>query len=194
MARAGDVFDNPVTGERAVVRKGSEDTNDQYLLADLYVRPGGRVVGEHVHSYLTERFQVLRGTVGLRLNGAESRQGPGTEVVIDPGTVHDWWNAGDEEAHVLVEVRPAARFELLIETLWSLARDGKTNGKGVPNLLQLSLIGREFRKEAEFVRPPRPVQRALFGLLAPIARALGYKPIYQSPRNEEGSPDPSAAT
>ena len=54
-----------------------------------------------------------------------------------PGVVHDWWNAGDEEAHVIVEFNPgAARFEEMIGNQFGLAQDGKTNSKGMPHLLQ----------------------------------------------------------
>jgi hypothetical protein len=91
--------------------------------------------------------------------------------------VHDWWNVGDDEAHVLVDIRPAERFELMIENLYGLANDGKANARGVPRLLPLALFAREFRREGEFVRPPRIVQRLLFSVLAPLARARGYRAI-----------------
>ena len=77
----------------------------------------------------------------------------------------------------VVDVRPAERFELMIQNLFGLANDGKTNAQGVPNLLPLALFAREFRREGEFVRPPRIVQRILFALVAPIARARGYRAI-----------------
>ncbi len=49
MAKAGEVFENPVTGERAVVRVGTEDGGGNQMVVDLYVKPGGAVAGEHVH-------------------------------------------------------------------------------------------------------------------------------------------------
>src|SRR3712207_7154017 len=49
-----------------------------------------------------------------------------------------------------------------------LAADGKCNKKGLPNPLQLAVIGREFDKEGYLARPPLPIQRTLFGALAPI--------------------------
>ena len=79
--------------------------------------------------------------------------------------MHDWWNFGDDEAHVIIDVRPAERFELMIQHLFGLANDGKTDARGVPKPLPLSLFAREFRREGEFVRPPRIVQRVLFALL-----------------------------
>jgi hypothetical protein len=36
--KADDVFENPVTGERAVVRIGTEQTDGELLVADLYIR------------------------------------------------------------------------------------------------------------------------------------------------------------
>ena len=175
--RAGEVYENRIQGDRAVVREGSEDTNGERLVVDLYVRPGGAVAGKHVHSYITERFEVLSGTVRFHLNGRDEVAGPGQEVVVPPGAVHDWWNVGEDEAHVLVDIRPAERFELMIQNLHGRANDGKTNARGVPKQLPLALFAREFRREGEFIRPPRNIQRILFGVLAPLARARGYKAI-----------------
>ena len=175
--RAGDVYENRVQGDRIVVREGSEDTNGERLVGDLYVRPGGAVAGKHVHSYITEGFQVRAGTVRFHLDGRDEIAGPGQRVEVPPGVVHDWWNVGEDEAHVVVDVRPAERFELMIQNLYGLANDGKTDERGVPNLLPLALFAREFRREGEFIRPPRIIQRVLFGLLAPLARARGHMAI-----------------
>ena len=175
--RAGEVYENRVQGDRFVVREGSEDTGGERLLADLYIRPGGAVAGKHVHAYITERFEVVDGTVRFHVDGHDELARSGKRVEVSPGVVHDWWNVGDDEAHVLVEIRPAERFELMIQSLYGLANDGKANSKGVPRLLPLALFAREFRREGEFVSPPRVVQRLLFGALAPLARARGYKAI-----------------
>jgi hypothetical protein len=48
----------------------------------------------------------------------------------------------------------------------------------MPKLLQLSLFAREFDDVIQFTRPPRTVQRILFGSLAPLARLLGYRGSY----------------
>jgi quercetin dioxygenase-like cupin family protein len=175
MSKAGDVFENPTTGERAVVRVGTEETGGDLLISELYVSPGGRVAAEHVHPILDEWFTVLSGRVGFRIDGRESVAEIGQRLHVSPGTVHDWWNAGEEEAHVVVEVSPAARFEEAISTTFGLARSGKTNDKGMPNLLQLALLSREFEDVLYFTSPPRAVQKVLFAVLAPVARLLGYK-------------------
>lgn len=178
MWKAGYVVENPVTGERGVARIGTAETNGELLIVDLYIRPGGAVIGEHVHPAIEERFTVLRGQVGFRLAGQEAIADLGKKLIVPAGMTHDWWNAGPEEALVRVEVRPAARFEAMIRNLFGLAQDGKVNRKGMPNLLQLAVFAREFDDVMRLTRPPRWVQRVLFGLLAPLARMLGYQGSY----------------
>ena len=141
MWRAGDELENPVTGERSVVRRGSEDTGREYMLADMFARPGARVALPHVHPGVTETFEVLEGRLGVIVGDRRLTAERGEKVIVPTGTVHDWWNDGDSEAHVLVEVRGpgVARGEMAIETMWGLAHDGKTNEKGAPSFLQFAV-------------------------------------------------------
>ena len=187
MSRAGDVAENPVTGERVVVRVGTEDSGGELLVVEGFLRPGAAVVGEHVHPSIDEWFTVLEGRVGFRLDGRESVATVGERLHVPPGMAHDWWNAGDEEARVTVEISPAARFEEAVLNTFGLARDGKTNAKGMPNLLQVALFAREFDDVLYFTSPPRPVQRALFAVLAPVARLLGYRGSYPEYTNQAPS-------
>ena len=150
-------------------------------------------MGEHIHPEMEERFVMLRGKVGFRLAGRVSIAEPGVELMAPPGTPHDWWNAGTEEALVRMEMRPAARFEAMIRNAFGLAQDGKVNKHGMPNVLQLAVFAREFSDVMEFTRPPRFVQRILFGLLAPIARTLGYQGSYPEYLTREPSSTISVA-
>jgi quercetin dioxygenase-like cupin family protein len=178
MSKAGDTVENPVTGERVVVRVGTEDSGGELLVNEGSVRPGGAVVGEHVHPTIEETFEVLSGRLNFRIDGRESVAGPGERLRVPAGVAHDWWNAGEEEAHVVVEIRPGARFEEMGLNLFGLARGGRTNRKGMPNPLQAAVFAREFSDVFHFTRPPLAVQRPLFGALAALARALGYRGSY----------------
>jgi quercetin dioxygenase-like cupin family protein len=170
----GAELSNPATGERGVVRVAPTPENNRTLIADLFVQPGGAVVGAHWHPEIEEVFTVMRGRIGMRL-GDQERIAPLEErIVIPAGVVHDWWNAGDEEAHVIVEVRPGNRFLEMIANLFGLAQDGKTNAKGLPNLWQLVLFGHEFADVLVLTQPPRWLSTLLYWLLGPIARLLGY--------------------
>jgi mannose-6-phosphate isomerase-like protein (cupin superfamily) len=171
------VIDNPVTGERGIVRR-APDSASSPLVADLYARPGAAVVGEHLHPHSTEAFTVVRGTLGVKVGGAERRAEAGTRVVIPPSTPHDWWNAGEDTAWVIVEVDPGRRFEAMIRNLFGLAKDGRTDETGRPGLLQAALFAREFDDTIRFTSPPRALQRPLFAALAPLARLRGLRGRY----------------
>lgn len=195
MLSAGDMIENPVTGERGVVRVGAHESTDGRGVYELYVQPGGAVAGEHIHPTIEERFTLQRGRVDFRINGQESTAEPCVTITVAPGVAHDWWNAGTEEALVLLEVYPAARFEEMIVNLFGLAQDGKTNAKGMPNMLQTALFAREFADVLYFTNPPRWVQGLLFGALAPFARLLGYRGSYpeygRRPRRVVVAPSPA---
>lgn len=185
--KAGDELTNPVTGERGVVRVAPADDNGRTLIADLFVKPGGAVAGAHYHPVIEEAFTVISGEVGFQIGDKKTIAPTGERIVVPAGVVHDWWNVGNMEAHVLVEIRPADRFMEMIANLFGLARDGKTNQKGMPNLLQLVLFGKEFEDVVVFTKPPRWIFRLTYVLLAPLARLLGYRGSY--PKYLTGSPE-----
>lgn len=178
MSKAGDVFENPITGEHGYIRLGTQETNGQLILSDLRVRPGGAVLGAHIHPTVDERFTVLAGKIGYMLGDKKGVLQAGESVDLPKGVAHDWWNGGDDEARVLVEMRPGTRMEQMITTLFSLAQEGKVNSKGVPNPLQMAVIAQEFADVVVFLNPPPAVQRVVFAILAPLGRMMGYKAIY----------------
>jgi quercetin dioxygenase-like cupin family protein len=196
MSRRGDVYENHVTGERAVVLLGDEDPEaDGRSIVHLTVHPGGAVVGEHIHPAIAEHFTVLSGELGTRIAGVARRLGPGEDASVPAGVAHDWWNSGHGDASVVVELTPLdPRFEMMIATLFGLANAGKTNAKGLPPAPQLALVAQEFDDVMQFTKPPRIVQRAAFGVLGAIGRRQGLKgiyPEYLKPHGHE-TPDPRA--
>ena len=178
MIRAGDSIENPVTGERLVFRQTSRETNGAAVVIETYVQPNGFVAAAHVHPSQEERFEVLRGTVGFKVGREKLVAGPGKRLTVPAGTPHKFWNAGDEVAHFVCEIRPALQFESLIETMFSLAADGKTNRKGMPNPLHLAVIAQAHFDTVQLPFPPAIVQRLGLALGSPLGRVLGYQPVY----------------
>ncbi len=183
MVKSGDIMEHPVTGERIIFHKTAKDTGGEMLKAEVIMRAHGFVAAEHVHPLQEERFEVLAGSVKFRVNGVESELQAGKTAIVPQGTPHVWWNDGDEEARVMVEVRPALRFEEFFETFFGLAQDGKVDKKtGLPNLLILAMVMREFKHEIHLAQPPVQVQGVLFLLLGGIGRLCGYSGRYAYPR------------
>ena len=179
MIRAGDTIQNPVTGERLVFKKRSADTNGEYVLFECFVKPSGFVAAAHVHPFQQERFQVIEGSVSFRIDGREITAEPGDAILVPAGRKHQFWNAGDEEVRFACEVRPALQFEQLIETMFALARDGKTNRKGMPNPLRLAVVANAHFDTVRLPFPPVWMQRIGLALGAPLGRLLGYRATYE---------------
>jgi quercetin dioxygenase-like cupin family protein len=174
MIHRGDRLENPVTGEVLIFHRTSQQTNGEAVLVETIVRPDGFVAAAHVHPHQTERFEVVEGLVGLRLGEKEILAAPGDVAVVPAGTPHRFWNAGNSVARFLCEVRPALQFESLIETMFTLAAQGKTNRKGMPNPLLLAVIAKAHFDTVRLPYPPAPLQRAALALAAPLGKALGY--------------------
>ena len=75
-------------------------------------------------------------------------------------------------------MRPALQFESLLETMFVLAEDGKTNRKGMPNPLRLAVIAQAHFDTVRLPQPPAWLQMAGLAIGAPFGRALGYRPTY----------------
>lgn len=58
----GEVWENPITRERAIIMERPWDNPEGRATAELTALVGARVVGEHRHPALVERFTVLGGT------------------------------------------------------------------------------------------------------------------------------------
>jgi mannose-6-phosphate isomerase-like protein (cupin superfamily) len=178
MFRQGDVFDNPVTGERATILLGTRETRGERLVAEVELRGAGFGSALHSHPSIHERLTVVSGRVGIVIRDAISIAEPGKMIEIAPGVPHRFWNAGIVAAKLKLDIRPAKRFEAFIRNMIGLAQDGKTDPMGMPNLLQLAAIAIEFDDVIQFLSPPRLMQRVLFPILAPIAGLRGYRGSY----------------
>ena len=176
--RVGEVWENPVTGERATILELPWDNQAGRAAAELTALVGSRVMGEHRHPAMVECFTTLEGELTVKRNGQTSILHQGETAVIEAGVWHDWWNASDRDARVRVEITPGHRFVHMIETFFGLARLGHTDSKGMPYPLQLALCAQEFGDVIVFRTPPPMVQRAIFCAIAPIARGRGYRATY----------------
>jgi quercetin dioxygenase-like cupin family protein len=178
MIRTGDTIENQVTGERITFVATSHDTNGEAVVIETMVKPDGFVAAAHVHPSQSERFAVVAGTLGLKAGRKKHELGPGDIITVEPGTPHRFWNAGEDEARFVCEVRPALQFESLLETMFALAADGRTNRKGMPNPLRLAVIAKRHFDTVRLPFPPAWMQRAGLALGAPLGRLAGYRATY----------------
>jgi quercetin dioxygenase-like cupin family protein len=175
----GQTLTNAVTGETLVFRTTSADSNGERVVVETLVEPNGAVAAAHVHPAQDELFEVLGGEVEFRLGKQTVVAKPGDRVLVPAGTPHRFRNLGKETAHFVCEVTPALEFEQLIETMFSLAADGKVNRKGLPNPLRLAVIARHHFGDVRLPFPPAWLQRLGLAFGAPLGRLIGYRATYE---------------
>jgi quercetin dioxygenase-like cupin family protein len=181
MAYAGQIIDNPVSGEQIEFLRTAADTNGELLEIELTLAADGRVPGAHVHPEQQERFEVLEGTMKFRLGMRTIIAEAGDAVVVPAGRVHKFINAGDGPARARVQITPAVDMEDLFTTTAELAHEDKVLPSGMPKPLHLALFVKRFRREVRAPFPPAPIMHALMAPLAALARRRGHDNRYATP-------------
>jgi quercetin dioxygenase-like cupin family protein len=87
--KTGEVWVNPVTGERATILELPWENQSGRMTAELTALVGGRVMGEHYHPALIERFSPLEGELTVNRNGRVSILSSRETALIEPGVWHD---------------------------------------------------------------------------------------------------------
>lgn len=174
MARRGVRITNPVTGETVTFLDTAADTSGSLLRLEMTAERCS--IPRHLHPTLAEHWQLEQGRVRYRVGDQEGTlEAPG-RLSIPAGVPHSFQSDG--AIRTIAENAPAGRFEDFLETVYALARAGKTNKKGRPNLLRAAVIARAHLDDYALPFPPLALQRLLFGLLAPLGRLLGYRARY----------------
>ena len=178
MISKGQTLRNDVTGETLVFRTTAAETDGASVIVEAFVEPDGAVAAAHVHPAQEERFEVLAGELEFRLGKNTVVAKPGDRILVPAGTPHKFRNVGEETAHFVCEVSPALGFEQLLETMFSLAADGKVNRKGMPNPLRLAVIAKHHFGDVRLPFPPAWLQRVGLAMGAPLGRLLGFEASY----------------
>jgi len=179
MIQPGQTLENPVTGERFTFLETAASSDGELLAFELGLRPGGAVPISHVHPVQSERFEVRAGLMRFRLGFRRLLAGPGEVVEVAPGVRHGFANAGEEEARVAVEVRPALAMEEMFAEVVAMAAAGRMGKRGMPrNLLDLASLARRYDQVAHAPFLGVAAQRLL---LAPLVFAANHRRAPQPP-------------
>lgn len=179
MIHSGDTITNEITGEVVRFVTAAVDTAGECVVVDVLIEPGGFVAAAHIHPYQTEVFEILEGELTFRAGGDIVIAGAGETVTVTPGMAHRFWNATTERARFRCEVRPARQFEQLLQTMFALANDGKTNRRGLPNPFRLAVIANAHFDDVRLPRPAAWLQRTALLMGAALGRTLGYRATYE---------------
>lgn len=172
MIQVGDTIENPAMGGRIEFRQIGSASGESLLEFDFFLRPGGVIVGDHLHPHQDERFEVISGAVEGKVDGESRTVAAGGESSIAAGVPHAWWNASDGETHMRVQFRPALQTAEFFDVAFALARDGRTDDSGVPRFPERLWLLAAFPAEFRPAGMPALVHRILVRAFAPFGRRL----------------------
>jgi len=133
MVQSQRVIYNPVQKDTVTFLKTVQETRGANTLIEVELSAGGGV-GLHYHKAYTETFECLEGELSVQ-SGKEIRVlKPGDRpATINVNVLHRFFNTSVQSCRFLVTISPGSRgFEESLQIAYGLARDGKTNAKGIP--------------------------------------------------------------
>ncbi len=185
---SGTWIENPVAGQRALLVKLPAQTGGSYFEMEYICQPftGKYAIPPHYHPACTEHFEILRGKARYMLGKVEKSAGTGETIVFPPGIEHIHpWSDSNEELHVRMfsEADPPDLASLNANintgiTNFGLARDGKVDKNGLPNLLQQAVSGIKNIPGAVPAGMSPGSARIVIGLLAWVGQLAGYRATY----------------
>jgi len=178
MIKQGDIITNLRTGQRMIFLKTWAETNGTQLQIECFSPVTTLKEPEHIHPFQENRFRLIAGQLSFKINGKEQIAYDGDVVSIPKNVPHHFWNSGSTEAHYIQEFYPALKIDQLFQSFFALARDGRLNKAGIPNIFCTSVIMLAHEKEIRLVKPAWPIQRFVFRIFAPFGRLFGYKKEY----------------
>lgn len=130
---------------------------------------------EHFHPTLTERWEILEGSAGVKVDGRwhelTAAEGP---IDVAPGVRHELRNTSGRQARLRTHVTPAGRLEEFLTESARAAREGLYNGRNLPTGLRgaawVSEFALRFRDETVMCSPPPALQRLLLPAAARLTR------------------------
>ena len=148
---------------------------------ELVLEPRAAGPPEHVHTSFAENFIVAEGTLSLLVNGEKRLVRAGESLLVTPGTRHKPFNETDARVVVRGPLTPEyaipERFLVFLTQAYGFFDESESNGRPPKALLQMSRFSPEY--DVWLAGPPVFLQKALFFMIGPTARLLGYRAQYE---------------
>lgn len=132
---------NPVIKDEVTFTQTASGTNGRTTCLLVKLQPGGGTP-MHYHRNFEETFIVVQGQLTLELKHMKLVLTEGQEYTVPKREAHRFVNESGSEVQFTTVIRPASKgFEDALCILYGLARDKRTNNKGIPlNILELAAV------------------------------------------------------
>jgi quercetin dioxygenase-like cupin family protein len=191
--RARTIY-NPKTDDHATFLKSTEETGGESLLIRVEL-PAHAVtkMARHIHLKSGETFVVTEGELTVESGADVMVLKAGDTAYAGAGAHHRWYSTSGLPCVFEVDIRPAARTEDGLRIIYGLARDDRSGPDSVPkNPLELAL-GVQL-SDIYLTTMPVWIQKAVFGLLASIARMAGTEKRFAPYLDPEPGFKPASTT
>lgn len=168
MARSGDRFEFP-DGSIYELTSAAADSGGEFVEMQFTLPPACIAPPPHVHSGLTEEYEVIEGVFEVVIDGSWTTLEPGESASVPPGMVHTFRNRSGAPVRVRNVHRPPARFEDFIEHVDRVVRARGLKGKDPRIPIYLSKLILEY---PETLAPGRARERIGLRALAELGRLL----------------------
>jgi len=178
MPDKGQILANPETGDVYEFMETAADTSGAYVKVKATVKRRGQILPNHFHTLQDETFEVVAGQLTVWLNGSTTVLKAGDKMTLPKNVPHNHFNDHETPVTYMHTAAPGLDFDYLIETLVSLAIDGKCkNGKY--GFIQELVLLRYLDSKSYLAGIPLRLQKILMNTIAPAARLLGYRAVYK---------------
>lgn len=165
----GLVLENRHNGELLIMRRITR--NGQPVLSLWGKLPPHRSGPPlHIHHQNLEAGQVLAGTLSAVVDGRSITVATGESASFPIGSVHRWWNDGDEWLVFAGEASPPVDLDRYIQAVFQVLNSGPENR---PPLFYMAHVVWRHRDTQTALFMPRPLQKVMLPLIVGIGTLLG---------------------
>jgi mannose-6-phosphate isomerase-like protein (cupin superfamily) len=157
-------------GERLTMRRIKTDAGVEELRLTGSLPAHRQGPPLHIHFGEDEHVEVVSGTLSAMVDGTLLVIKAGTSGHFPKGSVHRWWNDGDEELVLGGVVTPAVDLDRYLQALFEVLNAGPPNR---PPIFYMAHVAYRHRKTQSALAVPRAVQGILFPIVVLVGTVLG---------------------
>jgi len=179
--KPGDEFYSKEEGLRQTVIK--QENGKVYCRIEIEPQAQGPPV--HIHTKFDEVFVGGNHPLNMIVGKEEKVLNPGEKIVIPKGTPHKPYNKSDSTVLLIMTENEAfpEDFAVYLSQVYGFMDESEDNMKPPKIIFQMAMFNQYFDSYLG-EGPPVIVQKALYFLLVPLARSLGYKSYYKKYENQ----------
>lgn len=183
MAKPGQTIEAPLAGLRVTFHETDVSSDGETLAFDYEIAPGKGHIRPHIHVGQVEHYEIISGYgVYSQNNQPEKVAQPGDIItnLPDQRHVNPWNRDGKEPLVIRVTAHPSLGVEYFFETWFGLVRDERyINREHAEMLLLQNLLTLTALPTQTYAADlPLSLQKAVFPMLASVARMRGYQDLY----------------